>query len=58
MKAMFEYLPEYEMFTYNTFDGRITPNIAIEDLTRKFLMILDVNHKPLVMSLSLIFGLI
>lgn len=33
MKAMFEYLPEYEMFTYNTFDGRITPNIAIEDLT-------------------------
>ena len=52
-----EYLPKYEVLFDYTLNGGITPDISVQHLTREFLVVLDINHKPFVMSLSLIFGL-
>ena len=51
-------LPEDEAILDRITDGWVTPDIAIQNLTGKFLDILNVDHEPLVRSCATILGLV
>ena len=52
-----DYLPEDEVLFDYFFNPGVAPDIAIENLTCKFLDILNVHYKPLVANNSSLLGL-